>query len=123
MGYIPKNAKWWIADLVIEFEIEDEGSIVHYNLTLVRANDAEEAYEGALDLGRLHEASYKNPNGHLVTAHFRGLRNLLVVHDDLEHGAELLFEQKEDLTPDQVLASVRRKEDLSVFAPWKDPED
>jgi hypothetical protein len=26
MGYIPKNAKWWIADLVLEFTVEKEGS-------------------------------------------------------------------------------------------------
>ena|SRR5579864_4225708 len=123
MGHIPKGAKWWIADLVVEFEVEDEGSVVHYNLTLVRADCAEDAYKEALELGRQHESIYKNSKGHLVTTHFRGLRNLVVVHDDLEHGAELLYEQKEDLTPEQVLASVRRKEDLSVFVPWKDPED
>ena len=46
MGYIPANAKWWLADIIVEFTVEGtEGNLVHYKLTLVRADSPEEAYE------------------------------------------------------------------------------
>ena len=44
VGYVPANAKWWLADLIVEFTIDgEEGKLLHYNLTLIRADSAEEA--------------------------------------------------------------------------------
>ena len=52
MSYIPPDAKWWLADLVVEFRIDgDPGSLVHFNLTLIRADSAEQAYSKALARG------------------------------------------------------------------------
>ena len=95
MAYIPKNAKWWLADLTVEFIVQGEqGNTVHYNLTLVRADSAEEAYSKAVRLGQQHEMNYTNTDGKHVTVRFRGLKDLAVIHGDMEDGAELLFEEK-----------------------------
>jgi hypothetical protein len=122
MGYIPRNAKWYLADLVVEFRVEGESdNLVHYNLTLVRADSPEEAYSKALVFGSHHESSYKNPEGKQVQAVFRGLRSLLVVCDELEDGAELLYEERRGLTEEQITATLADKAALDVFVPWTPP--
>ena len=40
------------------------------------------------------EQSYKNPDGKCVTFRFRGLRDLNVVHGELEHGTEIIYSRK-----------------------------
>jgi hypothetical protein len=58
MAYIPEDAEWFLADLVVEFIIGDEDEedrVVHINIVLVAANSAEEAYEKALELGKDYE--------------------------------------------------------------------
>jgi hypothetical protein len=122
MGYVPAGAKWWLADLAIEFNIEGEaGNRVHYNLTLVRADSREEAYEKALHFGAEAESTYTNSDGHTVNVRFRGLRDLYVIYDQLEDGAELLYEEAIDLPEDELMASIKPKQQLSVFEPWSPP--
>jgi hypothetical protein len=117
MAHIPANAKWWLADLVVEFIIEGQtGNVVHYNLTLIRAESAEQAYDKAVANGKRHEATYTNTDGERVTVRFRGLREMTVIYDELEDGAELLYEEGNDLSQDQVLAAVKPKEKLAAFA-------
>ncbi len=49
MAFIPQCAKWYLADIVIEFTIEGErDNLVHTNVTLIRADSPEQAYERAL---------------------------------------------------------------------------
>jgi hypothetical protein len=39
MGYIPTDAKWYLADIVMEITIQgDSRNVVHVNTTLVRAD-------------------------------------------------------------------------------------
>jgi hypothetical protein len=107
---------------VVEFTVEGEdGNLVHYNMTLVRADSAEEAYEKALQYGGQQENTYTNSDGRTVNVRFRGLRDLYVVYDQIEDGAELLYEEAEDLTQEQLMASIRSKESLSAFQPWEPP--
>jgi len=122
MGYIPADAKWWLADLAIEFTIDgEEGNRVHYNLTLMRADSAEQAYRKALEYGLRQENTYTNSDGRTVKVRFRGLRDLYVIYDQIEDGAELLYEEAIDLPEAQLLASIKPKERLSVFEPWNPP--
>ena len=123
MAYVPANAKWWLADLIVEIRVagEDE-NLLHFNLTLVRADSAEEAYAKALAFGAQHDLTYTNTDGKSVMCRFRGLRDLLVIYDDLEDGAELLYEEEEDVAEDRLLAAIKSKNTLSVFEPWVPPE-
>ena len=117
MAYIPKDAEWYIADIVIEINVEDESeNVLHVNTTLIQANSPEEAYKKAIEIGKENEEEpYKNPNGKIVTSIFKGLDNLDVIHDKLEHGAELYFTQYTNISIDDMNNYVKPKEKLSVF--------
>jgi hypothetical protein len=117
MAYIPANARWWLADLVVEFNIGGEDSnLVHYNLTLVRAESAEEAYAKALKFGEQHEDTYTNTDEKPVRVRFRGLRDLTVIYEEIEDGAELLYEEETDVSEDRILAVIKPKDKLSAFS-------
>jgi Domain of unknown function (DUF4288) len=74
MGWIPKDAEWYLADIVEQITVEgDPRSVVHTNMVLVSANSPEEAYEKALQLGKELEQVYDNIDGKRVECHFRGL--------------------------------------------------
>jgi hypothetical protein len=94
-AFIPKDAKWYIAEIIQDFRFEDGSeSLVHINFVLVRADSPEEAYSNALALGKDGEISYKNTDGVGVNVAFRGLHDLNIIHDELEHGAEILYERR-----------------------------
>ena len=118
MGFVPKNAEWYLAEIVEELTVADDPrNAVWRNLTLVHANSPDEAYEQALELGRLGDTEYMNSAGKLVTARFRGLSFLDVVHDPLEHGAELMFHSSVGVSPDDLRKLLRSKEELELFLP------
>jgi hypothetical protein len=68
-------------------------------------------------LGAQGETTYQNPKGLKVTSTFRGLNDLGVVHDPLEHGAELEYTEQVNMDEAVLKKWISRKEDLSVFAP------
>jgi len=117
MAYIPKDAEWYIADIVIEINVEDESeNVLHINTTLIQANNPEEAYKKAIELGKENEEEpYKNPSGKIVTTIFKGLNNLDVIYDKLEHGAELYFSEYTNISIEKMQEYITDKEDLSVF--------
>jgi hypothetical protein len=118
MGYIPGDAKWYLATIVMEITVDgDARNIVHRNCTLVRADSPNEAYEKALALGKQGETEYTNPEDQLVRHCFRGLGELLVVYDEFEHGSELLFDQDINVSPKQIAGWIKSKEQLAVFQP------
>ena len=118
MGYIPKDAKWYLADIVEEITIEgDSGNVVHTNLILIRADSPEEAYQKAIELGTSSDQSYENADGKRVTFRFRGLRDLNVIHGELEHGIELIYGENLDMDESAILHRVTAKEELGVFKP------
>jgi hypothetical protein len=118
MGYIPESAKWYLAEIVLQITVEgDPRNVVHTNLVLVRADSPEEAYQKALELGAAGDQFYENPDGKRVTFRFRGLHDLNVIHDDLEHGAELIYSEDLDLDESAIREWVAPKEELGVFRP------
>jgi hypothetical protein len=118
MGFIPKDARWYLAGLVLEHTIEgDPRNVVHVNTHLIAADSPEEAYRKANDLGRRGEIAYANTDGKTVRSVFRGLRGLDVIHDDLEDGAELFYEERVGISEVDLARWVTPKEELAVFAP------
>jgi hypothetical protein len=118
MGYVPRGARWWVAEIVERVKVaRDRRSVVHVNFCLIEAKSPAEAYSRARTLGRAGEVRFKNPAGQLVSIKFLGLRDLHVLHDPLEHGAELLFEEHVGMSDAAVRALVRPRRLLSVFLP------
>jgi hypothetical protein len=123
MAFIPHDAKWYLAELVQEITVQDDPrNIVWRNLTLVRADSPDEAYDKAISLGSDGNTEYENPDGKLVRTTFRGLSSLNVICDELEHGAELLFHTDVDLRPDQLKKLLRSKDELEIFLPIRKPD-
>ncbi len=101
MGFVPVGARWYLAGLILEHTIEgDPRNVVHVNTHLIEADAPEEAYQKANALGRAGEMAYANTDGKQVRVAFRGLRDLDVIHDDLEDGAELFYEERVGIPAD-----------------------
>jgi hypothetical protein len=117
MAYIPENAEWYVAEVVEEITVEgDARNVVHKNLILIHAHSPEEAYDRTIEFGKQSETAYQNPAEKDVVIRFRGIRKLSVVHDDLEHGAELGYTEEVSVPEDKIAELVKSKEQLSVFS-------
>lgn len=124
MGFIPADAKWYLAEIVEEIWIDGErDNIVHTNVVLVRADSPEEPYDRAVELGMQGEITCSNPDGKVVRTRYRGLRDPNVIHDELEHGAELIYGWRTGVSEHEILRWVERKEDLGFFRPIRRPNE
>jgi hypothetical protein len=126
VAYIPRNAEWYIAEIVEEITVEgDPRNVVHLNVVLVKASSPEDAYRSAMELGKQGQITYENPEGRTVVFRFRGLSQLDVVHDPLEHGAELFFSEHISVPEERIANWLKTKEVLNVFQeiePRKGPD-
>lgn len=118
MGYVPRDAEWFIATLVVSITVGSRKRVtVHENDVLVHAKNAKSALKRALTLGKYAESDYRNSAGERVRFKFLGLRELNVIHDKLEHGAELSFTETLGVTPKRALARTTPRQRLAVFRP------
>lgn len=118
MSYVASDATWFIAELIVEIEVEGEQeNVVHRNYVLVRADSAEHAYERSLQLGKESEVSYRNPSGKTVSIKFRGIADLDVIGRELEHGTEILFTEQSGVPEETLSRLIPAKESLSIFSP------
>jgi hypothetical protein len=116
MAHIPKDARWYLAELVLEHTVEgDSRNVVHVNIHLIEAESPERAYEKANALGCQSEQVYANMTGKDVRVAFRGLRDLNVIHDKLEDGAELTYEESTNVPEAELAGLVRAKTRLGLF--------
>jgi hypothetical protein len=77
MGFVPKDAEWYLAEIVQELTVEgDLRNVVWRNLSLIHASSPDNAYERAVALGESGDTEYLNPAGKLVTVRFHGLSYL-----------------------------------------------
>lgn len=88
--------RWFVAETLVLYAISASNSFVmHNNFVLVHASTLEQATRLAEQRGIEFEDSYTNTDGQAVAVRFIGIRHVHVVHDDLEDGAELLYEEYE----------------------------
>ena len=113
--WIPKDMEWFLADLIQQFTFLDGSHIVWVNTILVNANSVEQAYEKALERGNAYNYSFINTDQEEVKMSFRGLRDLYLIYDKLEDGAELLYEEYEEISEEEIAAMVTPKEKLAAF--------
>lgn len=108
--------RWYLADLVTEIKVEgDEHSVVHFDLHLVRAENAAEAYEKALRIGGGKSKQYLRNDGNLTSFIFRGLNDLVVVDEEFADGARILFRSQSDVTQDEIQYVVTPREYLRAM--------
>jgi len=118
MAYVPQDAEWFLAQLVEEFRVEGHRrNVVHINYVLIKARTPPEAYRKAMQLGKRANSKWRNPKGELVTHRFLGLRELDVIHDRLEHGGEIMFDERLGMTGANTRKLVRKRLELEAFLP------
>ena len=114
--YIPKDMEWFLAEMIQELKVGDnEDSTIWVNTILIKASSLEEAYTKSLEHGKQYDGAYTNTDGEPVITKFRGLRNLLLIYEKLEDGSEIMWEEYEDQTEQDIAELVTPKEQLGVF--------
>jgi hypothetical protein len=120
MNYIDElysHKKWYLAHEILFIEVDDASSQESFpvweNLILIKANNPEEAFEKAMINGRNSEepVTIQGVNGYL---RFKGLKDLILINDDLEDGAELEWIEYE-VDKDKLNQLVRAKQDMHAF--------
>jgi hypothetical protein len=113
--WIPKDMEWFLADLIQQFTFVDGSHSVYVNTLLVKATSIEEAYEKAMGFGQVYNYSFTNTDQQEVKVSFRGLHELYLIYDKIEDGAELIYEEYEEITEEEIAAMVTPKEKLAAF--------
>ena len=94
---------WYLADLVTEIRVEGtETSVVHFDLHLVRASNAVEAYDKALRIGGSKAKQYLRSDGNLMSFIFRGLNDLVAVDEEFADGARILFRSQSGISEEEI---------------------
>lgn len=114
--YIPKDMEWFLADVIQQFTFANGDSpSVWINTHLIKAASPEEAFNKASVVGERYNDTYLNTDQVEVTSTFRGLRDLLLIYEPLEDGAEIHWTEHDDLSEEQIAAMVTPKEKLGAF--------
>jgi hypothetical protein len=116
MGYIPQDAEWYVAELVMEISVcGGRCNVIHRNLTLITAHSPEEAYSKAIRMGKEGETQYMNPKDQRVDIRFRGISTLDVVYDPFVDGAEISFVEELAVPETRIQSMLPPKGKLAVF--------
>jgi hypothetical protein len=118
MAYVPDDARWFLANLVEEIHVEGtKRSVVHINYVIIEATSPKTPTNGPSKMGKEANQSYLNARGKKVTIRFRGLNNLDVIYDPLEHGCEIMFREKLGVSESAIQNLLATKTQLEVFRP------
>jgi hypothetical protein len=125
---VPRRNKspfgWWIASYLERFEYEEEDKnnlnrrcLAWRNTIIIKARNRDEAFRKAEKIVRLSESNgyYRNTDGQKVRWRYEGLTMLLPIYEELEDGAEILWETHENVTVKKLKSWVKGKRDLEAF--------
>jgi hypothetical protein len=119
---------WYVAFILVRFEWYDEDKshtsrrcLAWENQILIKANNPEEAYAKAIELGEAQEE-----NGEMWEVgnkerkrkgrwRFEGLTSLIPLYDELQDGAEISWKEHKNCTVKKIQSRVKQKETLEVF--------
>ncbi|MCU0475481.1 MAG: DUF4288 domain-containing protein [Anaerolineae bacterium] len=115
---------WYLAEIVEAFEnTSTKERWAYVNMILISADNPESAYRKSVKMGEMSNDSYVNNNEERVIVNFAGLRNIYKIHEDLEDGAEILYELHEGMTDEGIKILTKKKEELSIFKPRNKDND
>lgn len=109
---------WYLAYEVLYFEeenylAEDDDIVVWENLILVKAEDAQEAFEKAISGGKLNEGDV-TIDGKQGRCKFAGLSRLIPIYEEIVDGAELEWKESQ-LTMKELADMIPPKNELLAF--------
>ncbi|MEQ8673871.1 MAG: DUF4288 domain-containing protein [Aggregatilineales bacterium] len=107
------NTTWYFAELLQEWRTAHTNmSRLQNNIIIVEAVDAENAYTKSLAFGeQLNSDSYDTSS-----SKFRGLHALNEIYDEFIHGAELIFEIREEINDAEIERYITPKDKLAAFS-------
>ena len=106
--------RWYVAVFVLQSEVYApvaDPPLFDHQVRLIKASDAEAAYERALFVGRSEEHSYRNASGQEVRWKFLGLHDLVELEKEPQDGSELYSFRSEA----QDVFEIVPKEKLTAF--------
>jgi hypothetical protein len=107
---------WYLADLVIEVRVEGEArSVVHFDLHVIRAENAAVAYDKALRIGGGKTKQYLRNDGNLLSFIFRGLNDLVAMDEEFADGARILFRSQADVDEEEIQRVVTPRDYLRAM--------
>jgi hypothetical protein len=105
-AWIPNDAEWYLAEIVKSSGQNEERYVVRLCMILIKATLPNEAFEQAMKLVNILNTG---------SIRFWGIHALYVIHDPLEHGAEVVCEREEDVSEEEIQQMISLKENLAVF--------
>lgn len=114
---------WWIASYLLRAAWDDESEpnprsrcTAWENTIILQAPDREAAYAKALVLAAQDGSNFESEDGRRKGRwHFEGLTHLLPIYDELEDGAEVMWEEYEGRTVGKIRSWVKQKHELEAF--------
>lgn len=113
---------WYVASVLLRFEFYDEDKTklnrrcrAWVNEILIKAKTPEQAYKRALFWGKLGEGEDLTDEGRKGKWIFECLISLLPIYEKFEDGAEIAWEDYQNITVKRVKNWVRNKGKLEVF--------
>jgi hypothetical protein len=112
---------WYVASYIIRFiELDEPGNDdpesrfdAWENTIILRAFNFDDAYSRVLELAALETNPYKGgPEGIDVKWEFVGVTELLPIHEELEDGAEIMYQEHDQKKLADLRAMVKEKDEL-----------
>ncbi|MBN1515757.1 DUF4288 domain-containing protein [Candidatus Sumerlaeota bacterium] len=118
---IINNENWYIAEIVER--AENVGSdksnpnrrcTVWVNAVLVKAKSPEQAYEKAVSIGKekYGPSRYKAAAGNTVQWRFLGIKDIIPIYENIEHGSEIFWEKWDPISVKKSERMIKSKKDL-----------
>lgn len=113
---------WWIGSYLERFEFNDEDRSdlnrrcdAYENTVILKARNREEAYRKLVALASVDGSECRSPNGRGGFWRFEGITGLLPIYEELEDGAEILWQHHRNLAVKTVRKLIRAKHELPIF--------
>lgn len=107
---------WYLADLVTEIRVEgEESSVVQFELYLITAKNAAEAYDKALRIGGSKTTQHLRNDGRTMEFIFRGFNDLIAVDEQFADGARILNRSQPSMTEDEIRGVITSRDYLRAI--------
>ncbi|HMV49311.1 MAG TPA: DUF4288 domain-containing protein [Blastocatellia bacterium] len=118
-----------MASYLERFELENENlenpnrrCLSWENTIIIKARNREEAFRKAEKVGKLGNGLEARINGRTGVWRYEGLTSLLAIYEELEDGAEILWNEHKNVTVKKVKSWVKSKDQLEMFDDSEKPE-
>jgi len=114
-----QNKQWYLVEVIEKCEPVDKDKTSDLrrvttwgNIHLIKAISSEEAYDKGVKIGKGGAFKFNNSDNVEMEWSFVGIGDLLLIHEDIEDGAELMWTDYGDITNKRAQSFAKSKEEL-----------